>query len=238
MNIRNLLTKLKNGVLDAVFPNGFCCIFCGVDIPEGDVCTACQKLDIFNTSNRCTICDTPIKDGNIICDHCKTNKRAFHKAYCPLLYEGNVRSSILKLKSDGAKYLAAPFARLIYNRLQEEKVDFDIIVPVPSHSKTIKKRGYNPTKVLADELSKLCGKQVCDVLVKTTLTKNQKFLNFSERQTNLENTLTLADSKAIKGKVVLLVDDIITTGATINACAALLHKANKVYACAVARRSI
>lgn len=237
MNIRNLLKKCKDGMLDIIFPN-CSCIFCGKDIPQGSICNSCQQLDIFNTTNRCQVCDTPIKEGNIICDHCKSNKRAFVKAVCPLLYKDSVRSSIIKFKSDGAKYLARPFAELIYKRLIEDKIEFDCIVPVPSHKNTVRKRGYNPAKVLAEELSLLSGKKVLDVLVKTTLTKNQKLLSFKERQTNLENTLTITDPKAVKDMKVLLVDDIITTGATINACAILLHKASVVYACAASRRDI
>ena len=238
MKFKETLSKLKNNILDIVFPDGITCILCGRDIPQGDICDKCQKKDIFNNANRCQVCDTPIKEGNIICDHCKSNKRAFKSVSTPLLYEGEVRSALLKFKSDSAKYLAAPFAKLIFERVQKDNIDFDVIVPVPSHIKTIRKRGYNPARVLAEELALLSGKPVCDILVKTVLTKNQKFLDFKERQTNLENSITLTDSAQIKGKKVLLVDDIITTAATINACAILMHKATAIHACALARRAI
>ena len=237
MKFKNQMIKFKDKVLDLIFPNDIKCIFCDRDIPKGDYCQHCSE-SIFNLGTRCEKCDTPIKDGNVICDHCKREKRAFEKAVCPLRYDGDVRRAILKLKDDSAKYLAKPFAKLMFERLEKDNIEFDIIVPVPSHPKTIKRRGYNPALLLAKELALLSGKPVEDVLVKTVLTKNQKLLDYQSRQTNLENSLTISDPKTIKHKTVLIIDDIITTCATIEACASLMHKAKRVYACALARRAI
>lgn len=240
MSFKSFFRKTKEKILDIVFPNDIKCILCDRDIPDHEtpICEHCQKENIFNNSNRCVKCDTPIKEGNIVCDHCAGNKRSFKKCFCPFLYDGKVRSAILKLKDDHAKYLAKPLAKYMFERLEKENIDFDVIVPVPSHKKTIRKRGYNPARVLADELSVLSGKPVCDVLIKNVLTKNQKKLNFYDRQTNLKDTMILADKDAIKKKNVLLVDDIITTCATIEVCAQLLHRANKIYACAIARTKL
>ena len=238
MNLKNIFIKIKDFVTDALFPKDIKCIFCNRDTPSGYICNDCLKLDIFNEGNRCIKCDSPIKEDNIICDHCKKGKRHFSNLYCPFLYQGVVRKSILRFKSDGAKYLAHPFATFITQRLEVNEIDFDIIVPVPSHKNTIRKRGYNPAKVLADEIGKLLNKPVADILVKTTATKNQKYLNYEERQSNLENTIWLADSALIKNKNILIVDDIITTSATIEACASLMNKANNIYGCAIARRSL
>ena len=237
MNFKANITKFKDKVLDLIFPNDIKCIFCDRDIPEGDICQSCEQV-IFNLGSRCEKCDTPIKDGNVVCDHCKREKRAFVKAICPLVYKDDVRSAILKFKDDSAKYLAKPFAKIIFDRPEKENIQFDIIVPIPSHPKTIKRRGYNPALLIAQELGALTNKPVEDILVKTVITKTQKLLNYQDRQTNLENSLTLSNNKLVKNKNVLIVDDIITTCATINACAALMHKANSVYACAVARRAI
>ncbi len=238
MKLKEKLKAIKDKILDIVYPNDITCIFCDNEISSGHICENCLKSNIFNEGNRCQICDSPIKEGNIICDHCKGNKRNYQKCFCPFSYEGNVRKSILKLKSDGAKYLAKPFAKFIAEKLTIEEVDFDIIVPVPSHKKTIIERGYNPAKILAEELSAITGKPVVDVLYKTFNTKKQKFLNFEERQSNLENSITLLDKTAINGKNVLIVDDIITTSATINTCASLMPKAKNIYGCAAARRAL
>lgn len=236
--IKEFFLKLKNRMVEGVFPSNYTCIFCDQDLPDGDICKNCEKKDIFNVGNKCKICDTVIKEGNLICDHCKSHPKDFEKAYCAVKYNDHTRNSILKFKNDNARYLAPKFAKIMLDNLIKENADFDIIVPVPSHTKSIKKRGYNPAKLLADEIGKLSNKPVCDVLVKTVHTKNQKYLNFQQRQTNLENSITLLDKKAVKGKKVLIVDDILTTGATMNACAKLMIKAEKVIVSAFARRNI
>lgn len=238
IEFKKFLIKIKDKILDIFYPNDIKCIFCNNEIPSGYICDDCYKLHLFNEGNRCQKCDSPIKEGNIICDHCKRNKRVYERCFCPLNYDGNVRKSLLKFKSDSAKYLAKPFAEFIAQKLEIEEVDFDVIVPVPSHKKTVKARGYNPAKVLADELSVLTGKPVADVLYKTFNTKKQKNLNFQERQSNLENSITILDKSAINGKNVLIVDDIITTTATIDTCARVMTKAKTIYGCAVARRAL
>lgn len=237
MKIKEKLILIKNIILDTLFPYKFKCIFCGRDIISDFICKDCLRQDIFNEGNRCQICDTQIKEDNLVCDHCKKSKRHFKKAYAPFRYDGVVRKAILQFKSDGAKYLAIGFASFIAQRLEIDQVDFDVIIPVPSHKSAKKKRGYNPAKVIADELGKLTSKPIEDVLYKVLQTKNQKFLDYNERQTNLENSIMLLNNSIIKDKNILFVDDIITTGATIETCAKLCHKAKNIYACAIARRT-
>ena len=240
MKFKEFLKKIGNSFLNALYPNDIKCILCGKDIPnkEEKFCEKCKNDGIFNTGNRCIVCDTQIKEGNIICDNCKDHKKPFVKCTCPLVYEGKVRSAIIKLKDDRGAYLVKKFAKLMYERLLEEKIDFDIIIPVPSHTKAIRKRGYNPAKLLADELSVLSQKPVKEVLVKNVATTNQKKLNFQERQTNLENAMYLSDKKEIKNKNILIVDDVITTCATVTACTNLCVGAKKVYACAIAKTQL
>ncbi len=236
MKIKQFLIAVKDRFLDALYPDDIKCIFCGKDVPAPYICDNCLKDDLFNDGNRCVVCDTPLKEGNMICDHCKRNKRTFKKLYCPFIYDGKVRKAILSLKSDGAKYLAKPFAKFIAERLAVEELDFDVIVPVPSHKSSIKLRGYNPAEVIALELGKLTNKPVENALYKSIKTKKQKYLDYENRQHNLENSMILLSNSAVKGKNVLIVDDIITTGATIEACAQMMPRAKNIYACAVARR--
>ena len=240
MKFKEGFIKLKNSILDTLFPHDIKCIFCGTDIPSGDICVNCNQEEIYNSKNRCEICDTPIKQGNLICDHCKNKKkeRHFKKLYCPFIYDGYVRKSLLQFKSDGAKYLGKSFANHIAELLISNQVEFDLIVPVPSHKDTIKKRGYNPAYVLAEELSKITQIPFEDVFYKTRKTKNQKFLDYNQRQENLDNSMILLNKSIVKAKNILIIDDIITTGATIESCAKLLVNAKNIYGCAFARRAI
>lgn len=240
MNFKEKIIHIKDKILESIFPSDIKCILCGKDIPNFDMpfCEDCLNNNIFNNGNRCSICDMQIKEGNIVCDHCKEKKRSFKKCVCPLNYENKVRQALIKFKSDNAKYLAQPFAELIVKRLKEDKINFDIIVPVPSHKKTIKQRGYNPAMLIAENISKLTQKPVKDVLCKNVLTKNQKLLNYQQRQENLQNSIILLNKEEIKDKIVLIVDDVVTTGATLEICASLLKSAKEIYTCAVARNQI
>lgn len=242
--ISNFFTKTKNIVLDALFPSNIKCILCGCDVPDFEnspICTKCLKDNVFNNTNRCIYCDNPILDDNKVCDFCREKHKTFDKAFCPFLYTKKVRSAILKLKDDNGKYLAPTFAKYMAKRIQDEKADFDIIVPVPLSKKKMTKRGYNQSQLLADELGKLLNKPVCtDLLVKIKESGVQKNLNFSQRQQNLVGTFALTDKNFVKGKTFLIVDDVMTTGATLNACASLLkhYHSSNVYVTAIARNPL
>lgn len=92
--------------------------------------------------------------------------------------------------------------------------------------------------LIAEQLGKITNKPIKEVLCKNVLTKNQKLLNYQQRQENLKDSIILTDVNAIKGKRILLVDDVVTTGATLEVCASLLVGAKEIYACAVARNQI
>lgn len=234
-----IFKKIKDIFLNALYPDSIKCIFCNNELESDDpICKDCHNSDYFNTGNRCMFCDLRIKKDNIVCDNCQSFRPKFVKAICPFVYKDHVRASILKFKSDGAKYLAKPFAKFMYEKLKDENINFDIIVPVPSHKDTIKKRGYNQAKVLADEIAILSCKPVIEVIIKNVKTKTQKSLTFKERHENLVNSMTLTDKKLIKGKTILLVDDILTTCATVNYCSELMSNAKEIYVATIARNEL
>lgn len=239
-----IITKTKDVILEALFPSSIKCILCGRDVPDFEnspFCSNCLSEGIFNDANRCVYCDNPILDGNKVCDFCKEKHKSFDKAFCPFIYTGKVRSAILKLKDDNGRYLAPTFAKYMAKRIQDEKVDFDIIIPVPLYKKKLAKRGYNQSELLSNELGKLLGKPVCtDLLLKIKESSAQKNLNFAQRQQNLAGTLSLTDKNFVKDKKILVVDDVMTTGATLNACASLLkhYHCSAVYVSAIARNPL
>ena len=101
MKIKNTINK----ILNVIFPNEIKCIFCGKELPEDTLyCDECKRSDILNIGNKCTKCDTIIKEGNIICDNCRDYKHAFDRCFAPLIYDGVVRKAIISFKSDNAKY--------------------------------------------------------------------------------------------------------------------------------------
>lgn len=224
-------TKAKDffdNVLNFFFPKKLKCIFCGKDVPNFDekpYCEECENLDIFNIGHKCKCCDLKFPGEGEYCDFCKKNQKTFDSSHVPFIYEGGVRNAILRLKSSNAKYLVEPMGKLMANRLLEDKVDFDLIIPVPSSAKTMNKRKYNQAELLATEIGKITNKPVrTDILLKTKETQHQKELGFDDRQKNLAGAFSIYNWRDIENKKILLVDDILTTCATANRCSKLLKK--------------
>lgn len=242
---KHFLAKVGHLFVDLLYPPNIKCIFCGDDVPDFDdqpFCENCAKKQPFNNGNRCKICDVQLPDGIEICDRCKDKKNPilFQKAFCAFRYIDTVRSSILAFKEDNAKYLAPIFSKFICKKINEAGATIDVIIPVPAHKSSLKQRGYNQAELLATQIGKDLGVPVDkDNITKTTKNKPQKNLNFQERQKNVFNTLSINEPNKYADKNVLIVDDIMTTCATVNAVAALIYKsANNVYVATIARRDI
>ncbi|MCL2335701.1 MAG: ComF family protein, partial [Endomicrobia bacterium] len=155
-------------------------------------------------------------------------------------YKDRIRKLILKFKYSGRTYLAADFAAALAKKAKEEGFaeKADIVVPVPSHLLRRIKRGYNQAELLARETSKLLNiPHRSGILLRKKLTKPQFKLSKTEREENIKDSFFVAENAVIKGKNILLIDDIATTGATASACAGALKKAGakKVFVLTLAR---
>lgn len=231
----------KFGLLldETLFPTNFRCIFCDNDIPDYEnkpFCESCEKEVELNNGNKCLICSAPIENEAMICDFCQKEKRYFKKAFCPFVYSGKVRSAILGYKDSNKRYLASVFAKFIAKEVSESEIRFDIITYVPLTDKKRRKRGFDQAELLAEELGKCLKIPVKRLFVKSKDAKTQKFSNYKERQQNMKGMYSLSGEKLKKTDTVLIVDDVITTGATVNYCAGLCaNKVKEVYVCAIAR---
>ncbi len=152
-------------------------------------------------------------------------------------YKGKIVTLIHNLKFNNAQYLAEDFSKDLCKLYKTEKYSCDIVIPVPMTQARLKSRGYNQAGLLANGLSKLINLPYDENnLLKIKDTKSQVGLDFSERKNNLIDAFKTKDKKFFKGKRVLLVDDIFTTGATIECCARALKKggASQVFVITVA----
>lgn len=239
MTENKTLNKLKLFAKNLFFPDEIKCIFCDRDIQnfnDRPYCDDCAKRLKLNSGNRCKICDMPILSEENICESCQNTVTHFHRAYTPLFYENEVRQSLIAFKSDNKRYLAKAFAIILAKYIGSDIKQFDYITYVPITDKRRKARGYNQAELLANELSKLTGVPTLNTLTKTVDTVEQKNLNYKQRMSNLKKCFKLVDKSSIKDKSLLLVDDIITTTATVNSCSEVLSKyAKMVDVCAVAR---
>lgn len=242
-NIFNVFGKFFKSVgsffLNLLFPEDLKCLFCGQDVPDFEnkpFCLSCQKQLSFNNANRCMICSEPIGNEATVCDSCQKHKRNFKKAFCPFVYDGLVRSAILGFKDSNLRYKAKTFAKFIAEEINCANVKIDVVTYIPMTKKKERKRTFNQSQLLAKELAKLLDVEMLDMFEKVKDTKGQKFLSFKERQENMIGMYKLKTAKFKTNQNVLIVDDVITTCATINYCAGLINKKTKnVYACAIAR---
>ena len=229
--------------------HGYTCDICGTelfDYPKHHICQECDALLIKTDGKTCPKCGRAVvADG--ACLACKSHLPKFTAAFSVFSYEGVAAQTVNAFKN-GKRYLSWYFGEILAQKaiktlsLQSLKDGQWLILPVPLTPKRQQERGYNQAEMLAYAMHRALQKSGVDCVYDTqTLTKHrdahmQKRLSSKERFENAEGAYHLHKRKFCQGKNILLVDDILTTGATGNACAKLLINAGAkcVYLCTVA----
>lgn len=218
------LTKFRGTALNLFFPQK--CIGCG---EEGDLlCRNCQKNLIKILPPVCPKCGKP-QPGGILCSACVSWHASIDGIRSPLKFEGLAREAVHQLKYKNLRTLARPFANLLREYLAANPLPAEALVPVPLHPRRLRERGYNQSYLLARELGRLFNLPVVDkslVRVKFILPQAQT-KSVDERHRNVREAFKCSDSK-IKNRQVLLIDDVSTSGATLDACARALKSAGAV----------
>ena len=219
---RAKIHRIYRYIIDWLYPN--VCPCCGGYIDhDADFCEDCKSWI------------TPYSGNDTV-----TGADGF-TAYC--VYDKHIKGAILAFKKErcGNSYYA--FACGIAEAVRKSGFadDTDIIVPIPSSKRSLRERGYNQTELIAKELRFLLGVPYRRVLAKTKDTKVQKSLGMSERTENVSGAFALsAEAPDIKGKRLLVIDDVCTTGSTLTEAAAVLKAAGagKVYTAAFAKTAL
>ncbi len=236
------IKKIVQGVANFLFP--IICSSCGNLMPSDDkyrLCENCfRSLKFISDGLYCVRCGRFLPSGGAHCRSCRSEKFHFEFIRSAVLYEGVARDLIHKFKYRGAEYLKHLFGKILAEEAKkhEEIANCDFLLPVPLHRLKKILRGYNQSELIASVLAKNLGKSFLkDVLIKTRYTRQQAKLKKSERRKNVLDAFRVVKDDAIRGKNLLLIDDVATTGATIECCAAILRRAGsgKVYCLTVAR---
>ncbi len=188
----------------------------------------CRKKLSFAVEPRCFGCGKTLTDETAeYCPDCRRRRRSYVRNVAALHYNEAARDSVVRFKYHGRQQYAIAYAEEIWRLRKEDILSFkaDALIPVPIHRTRLLKRGYNQAELLAEELSKLSGIPLRrDVLFRLKKTAAQKALGPEARIRNLSGAFAVKGS--VKGLgAVILVDDIFTTGSTMEACTRVLKAA-------------
>jgi ComF family protein len=220
MALQITLVKVKEAFLDLLFPPR--CIGCGM---EGDfLCGSCCDLLPALEPPLCECCGVPLASGRF-CQNCIDSNLDVDGIRSPFLHQGLAREAVHYLKYRNMKVLARPMAGLMAEYLKSNSLPVDIITAVPIHSRRMRQRGYNQSDLLAEELSRSIKLPTSrGTLTRLRNTPSQVSLGASERRSNVEGAFQ-CKYQIFQNRRVLLIDDVCTTGATLNACAVALKEA-------------
>jgi len=212
------LSKLNGVLLDFLFPQ--LCVGCG---REGSfICASCWQTLHRIMSPLCPRCGKPQPSG-VLCPACVSWQTDIDGIRSPFRFDGVIRQAIHQLKYRNLRALAAPLAQLLRDYLTTNPVPGEILVPVPIHKKRLRERGYNQSSLLAQELGKLINLPVVDgcLIRERHALPQARTSTVGERRSNVAGAFACRN-RGVQGKQVLLIDDVSTSGATLDACAAAL----------------
>jgi ComF family protein len=209
-------------VLDALVPPQ--CLGCGTIVEAaGALCADCFGTFRFLAAPMCRVCGCSLPDADadrdLVCAACLRQRPDFNQARAVFVYDAASRGLILKFKNGDRTDAAVHMARWMQRAGAELIAACDVIVPVPLHRWRLLMRSYNQSALIANALGRLTKKKVLpDGLLRTRATKSQGHLDRQERHRNVANAFRVRRPEQVQGSRVLLIDDVLTTGSTVEAC--------------------
>lgn len=229
--IRKWMYSLGRLWQDVAFPQGEYCLTCGRRLPPlvaVSLCRRCFDRIPLVGNSFCTRCGRPVGDRAVsVCRRCQELSPIFFTVVRSLAcYDGVVQEWLHSVKYRGQWELAVALGQLMALRYPQAGLEAVCVVPVPLHLDRLRQRGFNQAALLAEQIARYHGLPYYDKAVERTLsTRAQANLTPLERGKNLAGAFSVFEPAVVRGKTVLVVDDIFTTGSTINEMARVLLRA-------------
>jgi len=219
LNLRQKWQENVKGFLNLLFPPR--CVICQ---QSGSwLCPACQDGIEYIRPPVCPHCGQPTSMPRL-CPSCREAPPQIDGIRAVGYLEGALRTAIHRFKYSNMRLLATPLGQLMSQYLLQNHLPVDVVVPVPLHPHRLRERGYNQATLLAKEVEKALGLPLLeDALLRVRSTIPQVGLTARERRDNVRGAFHCADGN-LKGQRILLVDDVCTTGATLEACSLALRQ--------------
>lgn len=218
--------QFMDTIWEKVFPTPRICPFCRKKQEYLNICQNCmEKIKALpNELGICQRCGTFGKSQQS-CTNCSDWPQYFIKNIAVAPYVGVYKDILWKYKFHNQRWLAPVLANIMFQKLREEKNIYDYIIPVPLHKKKKRQRGFNQAEILARKMTVFLGLNYShNLLLRIKDTPRQTNLNRAKRQRNMQDAFCIKNASNLKGKKILLVDDVLTTGITLRECAKVLYK--------------
>lgn len=236
--MRMLQRGIEKG-LEALYPSNIYCISCGSIIDKTRdyaLCDACMETFHWLGQKTCGKCGKILPEDyrHELCYDCRTFGHDFDRGFTCVQYGLYERGVLMDYKYKGKSYIGRKLGDILYDRMSLEAADFDLVVPVPMYRKKQNQRGYNQAAVMARRFAQRRQKPcAAELLQRTRKTPPMKGLGAFERHENLKGAIAVSRDNpySLEGRRILLIDDIYTTGSTLDECSRVLREAgaSRVY---------
>jgi competence protein ComFC len=221
--------------LNFIYPRNIYCILCqeAIDSTEKySICQPCRERVPFIVRD-CELCGKPLEDLYIPdrCPDCIKNPHLFTRAYSCVEFNDEIKQLVYRLKYGKQRYLSYHMAEIMVEKIKDNLGTIDVIIPVPLHKRKLRDREFNQSQLLAKYIGKALALDVdTKSLIRVKKTISQNKLTRKERKENVKDAFNLVSGEGLRDKNILIVDDVYTTGNTVDACCSELVSTSRAKA--------
>lgn len=229
-----MLSTLFKGIKELVYPD--LCLVCknkiALNQEQNLICANCLDKIERNLPPFCANCGRHLDSDSIkkgSCTNCRNQKFYFDRAFSPCIYTGSIKSLIHEFKYSGKDYLGETLGLIMNDFIKDYNLPIeylDYIIPIPLYNSRLREREFNQSEILSKRVAQEFNKEILSgILIRNRLTNTQTELTHQERFNNAKDSFSVISPERLRGKNLLLIDDVLTTASTSNEAAKCLKEA-------------